>query len=218
MAWALGADFLGVGTHSTKRDKPSAERGSRRCGEWRVSGSGGSAKNVTIRAKGTASGGIWPLMSLYVNGEYRTQWMVSSSSYSDYSATTALTGNDQVEVVYSNDAGSRTLYVDYVVVDGRTVQAEGGVTVIDKGSGDAAFDGLEVIAGQEGLYWNGALRFVVGRQAYAACYDADGNMTWRLLDAAAYEQVWDAENRLVGVKKGAAVQAAFVYMVGTAQG
>jgi len=177
----------------------------------RVTGSGGSAKSVTIRAKGTASGGVWPLMSLYVNGQYRTQWMVSSSSYADYSATTTLTGNDQIEVVYSNDAGSRDLYVDYVVVDGRTVQAEGGAAVIDKGSGDAAFDGLEVIAGQQALYVNGALRFVVGTQAYAACYDANGNMTWRLLVDAAYEQLWDAENRLVQVKKGATVQATFVY-------
>jgi len=42
-------------------------------------------------------------------------------------------------------------------------------------------------------------------------YDANGNMTWRLLDGAAYEQVWDAENRLAQVKKGATVQAAFVY-------
>jgi len=177
----------------------------------RVTGSGGSAKSVTIRAKGTASGGVWPLMSLYVNGQYRTQWTVSSSSYADYSATTTLTGNDQIEVVYSNDSGSRNLYVDYVVVDGRTVQAEQGAAVIDKGSADAAFDGLEVIAGQQGIYENGALRFVVGTQAYAACYDANGNMTWRLLDGAAYEQLWDAENRLVQVKKGSTVQATFVY-------
>lgn len=176
----------------------------------RVTGSGGSTMSVTIRAKGSAAAGVWPLMSLYVNGQYRTQWTVSSS-YADYNATTTLTGNDQIEVVYSNDAGSRDLNVDYVVMGGRTVQAEGGAAVIDKGAGDAAFDGLEVIAGQEGIYENGALRFVVGRQAYAACYDGNGNMSWRLLDGTAYEQVWDVENRLVQVKKGASVQATFLY-------
>jgi len=103
-------------------------------------------------------------------------------------------------------------------VDGKTVQAELGAAAINKGSGDPAFDGLEVIAGLQAITENGALRFVVGPKAYAACYDANGNMTWRLLDGVACEQVWDAENRLVGVKKGAAVQATFVYMVGTAQG
>jgi len=89
--------------------------------------------------------------------------------------------------------------VDYVVVDGRTVQAEGGAAIIDKGAGDAAFDGLNVIAGQQAIYWNGALRFVVGSQASAACYDANGNMTWRLQDGVAYEQTWDYENRLASV-------------------
>jgi len=56
-----------------------------------------------------------------------------------------------------------------------TLQAEGGAALIDKGSGDAAFDGLNVVAGQQALYWNGALRFVVGEKASAACYDANGN-------------------------------------------
>ena len=36
----------------------------------------------------------------------------------------------------------RDLFVDYVVVDGRTIQAEGGAAVVDRGTGDAAFDGI----------------------------------------------------------------------------
>lgn len=126
-----------------------------------------------------------------------------------------LSGSDQLEVVFTNDCVSgsydRDLFVDWVTVDGLVFQAEGGAAIIDRGSGDAAFDGLEVIAGQQALTVNGALRFVVGQQAYAACYDGSGNMTWRLKNGTAYEQVWDAENRLVAVKQSGVEVASYTY-------
>jgi YD repeat-containing protein len=109
-----------------------------------------------------------------------------------------LSGDDQIEVVFG-DGTECNLFVNYVDVAGQRVQAEGGAAIIDKGAEDEAFDGLNVIAGQQGIYWNAALRFVVGDKAYAACYDENGNMTWRLRDGVAYEQGWDYENRLVSV-------------------
>jgi|GEM_PF-1806039 len=170
----------------------------------RVSGSGGTSKTVQIRAYSTpCNDGVRATMELWVNGVKKQTWSNVAASWTTYQKSVTLSGNDQIEVVFPNDCNvggqDRNLYVDYVVVDGRTVQAEGGEAIIDKGAGDAAFDGLNVIVGQQGLYWNGALRFVVGPQASAACYDANGNMTWRLKDGVAYEQVWDYENRLASV-------------------
>jgi RHS repeat-associated protein len=175
----------------------------------RVNGSGGSSQTVTIRAKGVYSGG-WPQMKLRINGTDRQTWTVSSSTYTNYSVSTTLTGRDVIEVVYTNDSGARSLYVDYVTVNGSTVQAEGGAMVYDRGTGNAAFDDLDVIAGQELLDVNGALRFVKGAGAYAAGYDANGNMTVRVVEGKAYLQTWDAENRLVTLTQGGTVTS-FTY-------
>ena len=78
-------------------------------------------------------------------------------------------------------------------------------TVIDEGSGDDAFDGLDADGPGTGrgfvrLQADGALRFVVGENARALCYDENGKMTWRLKEGAAREQQWNADNRLTYVK------------------
>jgi hypothetical protein len=44
-----------------------------------------------------------------------------------------------------------------------TIQSEGGAALIDKGWGEAGFDG----PGGEGLWWNRVLRFAVGPGAFA---------------------------------------------------
>lgn len=69
---------------------------------------------------------------------------------------------DQVDIAFINDAvingQDRNLYVDYLTVGDTTVQAEGASVRLDRGAGAAAFDGEDVIAGREGVVWNGALR------------------------------------------------------------
>ncbi|CAG0950585.1 hypothetical protein GPROT1_00060, partial [Gammaproteobacteria bacterium] len=172
----------------------------------RVNGTGGVTRTVTVRASGSYGNG-WPIMKLYVNGQERAQWTVSSSSYGDYVINTPLTGNDQIDVAFVNDAyygagQDRNLYVDYVVVDGTVVQVEGATVALDWGTGSTAFDWQGVGAGQESLFWDGALRFVVGAKAWAGGYDANGNMTARLESNGAYLQTWDVENRLVTVTVG----------------
>ncbi len=52
------------------------------------------------------------------------------------------------------------------------------------------------INGAELMSENGSLRFVVGLNALASGYDANGNMTLRLKDGARYFLAYDAENRL----------------------
>jgi RHS repeat-associated protein len=182
-------------------------------GIQRITGGGSIYATITIRAKGTKYANVWPIMQLYVNGVYIAQWTVSSSSYTNYSAHIVnLTGNDQIEVVYTNDLSTRQLEVDYVVVNGRTLQAEGGAALIDKGNvnpDNTAFDWQNLIAGQQIMADNGALRFVVGERAFAGAYDQDGNMIARIVDGGAYILGYDAENRLVNVTGG--VTATFVY-------
>ena len=89
---------------------------------------------------------------------------------------------------------------------GVTVQAEGGAMLYGKGG----FQAPNVVPGQERLDEGGALRFVVGPGAYAAEYDANGNMTSRVVDGQAQVLEWDAENRLVRVRQGASVST-FLY-------
>jgi hypothetical protein len=143
-------------------------------------GSGGSSKTIDIQAKSTVcDDGVGATMELWVNGLKKKTWTNVATSWTTYSWSTTLSGDDVIDVVFTNDCNSggydRNLYVDYVVVDGETIQAEGASTIIDKGGGSAAFDGQNVILGQAGIYWNAAFRMVVGAGAFAGGYDANGN-------------------------------------------
>ncbi|MCL6432392.1 MAG: hypothetical protein K6V36_16280, partial [Anaerolineae bacterium] len=69
-----------------------------------------------------------------------------------------------------------------------TVEAEGGAMVYVCGDFEP---------GRERLDSTGALRFAVGSHAYAADYDANGNMTSRVLHGRGQVLTWDAENRLI---------------------
>jgi len=173
---------------------------------------------VTVRAKGTYGCTGWPVMKLYVNGTLRQQWTVNKTSYFNYSVSTSLTTDAQVDVVFTNACTGRTLQVDYVTLPtatgARTVQAESSGTAFDRGTetgglGENAFDGVNVINGAELMSENGSLRFVVGLNALASGYDANGNMTLRLKDGARYFLSYDAENRLTAVS--GTVSASFVY-------
>ncbi|CAG1017797.1 hypothetical protein BURC_02493, partial [Burkholderiaceae bacterium] len=139
--------------------------------------------SVTVRAKGTDNGGL-PVMQLRVNGVKVGQWTVTTA-YADYTAQVPLSGDDWIDVIYTNDAGARNLYVDYVVVGGVAVQAEDTARVVyDTGSGllREALDGLDVIPGQETMAWPGALRLRVKNAWTPAAadtfsYDDTGNLT-----------------------------------------
>ena len=76
-------------------------------------------------------------------------------------------------------------------------------------SGTAAFDGQNVIMGQQGIYWSGALRLGKGDGGFIGGYDANGNLTSRVVNGAAYLLSYDAENHLVGVS--GAASATFYY-------
>jgi YD repeat-containing protein len=174
---------------------------------------------VTIRARRGTGCTTLPEMKLYINGTLRQQWTVTNkSSYSNYSVATGVTADAQVDVVFSNATSGCTLQVDYVTIPTatgtRTVQAESGGTIFDRGTeagapGANAFDGVNLLNGAELMSETGSLRFVVGLNALAAGYDANGNMTLRLKDGARYFLAYDAESRMTSVS--GTVSASFAY-------
>jgi RHS repeat-associated protein len=175
---------------------------------------GSTATAITIRARGSVAGNIWPTMELWVNQVKVRTWTVSATSYTDYTFTPNLTGRDQIDVVFTNDGvvGSedRNLYVDYVKVGATTYQAE-TVMIMDRGGSTDAFDGHLVQAGSEMLPWSAALRFVVGTGGTSVGYDKNGSMTYKLAAGDAKVFTYDAENRMVEARKNGAVIATFTY-------
>jgi RHS repeat-associated protein len=183
-------------------------------GVRRSNGTGGSSKTIKIRAYSTpCNDGVRATMELWVNGSKVATWANIASNWTNYSQSATLSGKDVVDVVFTNDCFGggydRNLYVDYIIVDGTTIQAEGGAAILDRGDGTASFDGQNVIMGQEAINWNGALRLVKGDGAFIGGYDGNGNLTSRVVNGAAYLLAYDAESRLVSVIGG--VTASFVY-------
>lgn len=133
-----------------------------------------SGSSIVVRARASLAGGIGANMVVRADGQVIGSVIVSNTAaYQDYvfSAPTALTAGSGVDVVFTNDGvtvvnGVRTedrnLFVESITVDGRAPLASNasGVT-IDKGAGNAAFDGIDVIPGQSVIPWNAALRYVL---------------------------------------------------------
>ncbi|HNR46175.1 MAG TPA: RHS repeat-associated core domain-containing protein [Anaerolineaceae bacterium] len=168
---------------------------------------------ITVRARGVYNVS-WPTMKLYVNGELRQTWTVNSTTYANYTVTTPVGANAIIEVrretpTQIGGSTSGSLYVDYVTVGGVTRQSEGGAAFLDWGRGTSAVDWQNVVMGQESINSDGALRFAFGPLAFAGNYDANGNLTHRLVNNAATIMSYDAENRLVQVS--GATTATFVY-------
>ena len=107
-------------------------------------------------------GGVLPVMQLWIDGRMRAQWNVLDDTR-EYSYDADLCeGGHSVDAVFTNaDSGSRDLYVYRVLAGGALTESDDSSVSYDKGSGSAAFDGYNVIAGQSHMDWNGALRFKV---------------------------------------------------------
>ncbi|MFG6432149.1 DUF1800 family protein [Roseateles sp. LYH14W] len=130
----------------------------------------GSALTLTdtlnVRAYAKLAGGIGALTSVVVDGIQVAQFEVRSTVPQDYAVTVpALKPGTKVDVVYSNDSvalagGDRSLYVVQLNHKTTAVVPKPDNSSIDKGLDAAAFDGVNVVAGDSGLYWNAALRVV----------------------------------------------------------
>lgn len=118
---------------------------------------------LTFRARADLAGGVGAMVSVLVNGSTVGTVEVKSAALADYKvAAPGLKAGAKVELAFTNDAivngANRNLYVTYIS-DGATVvpSTAPGVTV-DRGTGVAAFDGQDVVAGRIDINWNAAVR------------------------------------------------------------
>lgn len=127
---------------------------------------GGGSDRVTVRAAGTSAGGVWPVVELRINGQLAGSRSVTATPSDLVFEVPPVRVGDRVDVVFVNDelvnGEDRNLVVEAVTVRGsRLTPATPGVT-IDIGSGEAAWDGLNVVAGDlhgGWVPWNAAMRF-----------------------------------------------------------
>ncbi|PWC32989.1 carbohydrate-binding domain-containing protein [Azospirillum sp. TSO35-2] len=117
------------------------------------------AFDVVVNAWGTSAGGVPPHFKLLVDGKAVGEAKVAATSQTAYKFSVALDPAvaHKVQVQYDNDAvvngQDRSLYVGSVVVNGHSVASTAAGVTYDRG----ALDGKDVIAGQQGLWWNGTL-------------------------------------------------------------
>ncbi|WP_377807379.1 carbohydrate-binding domain-containing protein [Azospirillum sp. A29] len=121
--------------------------------------------SVVVNAWGTSAGGVPPHFKLLVDGKMVGDAKVAATSQTAYKFTVDLDPAlaHKVQVQYDNDAvvngQDRSLYVGSVVVNGHSVASTAAGVTYDRG----ALDGKDIIAGQQGLWWNGTLSIPVSK-------------------------------------------------------
>ncbi|MDR7271769.1 hypothetical protein J2X20_004437 [Pelomonas saccharophila] len=134
---------------------------------------GDPGTNLVIKARGVLAGNVGPTIEIRVNGLQVATTEVRSTTLQDYSFSVAGLGpGSAIDIVYTNDAVvggiDRNLWVNSITVNGQPYASTSASVVFDRGSGSAAFDGIDTLPGQEGLFWNGALRFRIPGGAASA--------------------------------------------------
>ena len=118
---------------------------------------------LTVRAKGSLAGNVGPIMQVLVDGVLVFATEVRSTDFTDFTfPAPAMQPGRKVDVVFTNDAivgtADRNLFVAYLL-SGSTYMLPGNSgNTIDRGVGNAAFDGVDAIPGHGNLAWSGALR------------------------------------------------------------
>jgi len=120
---------------------------------------------VVVSARGVEAAGVKPVMQLWIDGRMRAQWSVLSDVREYVYASNLCGGGHNVDVVYTNDCSTptvnRDLYVYYVKAGGYVIESDESGVGYDRGTGSAAFDGIDVVDGRVRMDSNGALHFTV---------------------------------------------------------
>jgi len=118
-----------------------------------------SSVDIVVTASGQSAGGVPPHFKLLVDGKVIGEGRATSGDPTAFTFKTDLdtTQGHKIQVWYDNDSvvngQDRNLYVKSVAINGHTVAVTDPIVTYDKG----AVDGKDVVKGQEGLYWGGAL-------------------------------------------------------------
>lgn len=127
---------------------------------------------LVVRARGALLNNTGPIIQVVVNGQVVASTEVRATAYQDYSfSIPSMSKGGTIDIVYTNDQISggvdRNLWLQSITVDGAVTASTAAGVVYDQGVGTAAFDGLNVLPGQEGMFWNGAMRFKFIDNSYA---------------------------------------------------
>ncbi|AWU97056.1 carbohydrate-binding domain-containing protein [Azospirillum ramasamyi] len=127
---------------------------------------------IKVTAYGNSAAGQAPHFKLLVDDKVIGDAWVSATSPTDYIFTAEVDPNEahKIQIWYDNDATvngvDRNLFVKSIDIDGQTISSTSSMASYDKG----AVDGKYVVAGQEGLYWGGALTFGVPEEYFGGPY------------------------------------------------
>jgi uncharacterized protein (DUF1800 family) len=120
---------------------------------------------LTVRARTSLAANVGAIMQVRVDGALiGTIEVRNTTDWADYSfSAPLLQAGSKVEVVFTNDytAGpgvDRNLFIALVSDGSTAVLPNTPIVMLDQGSGAAAFDGLNVVAGRSEMWGNGALR------------------------------------------------------------
>lgn len=144
--------------------KPNTNTSTYKAGNLQTTWSGANfTDSLVVRAYGELAGDIGPMMKVVVDDVVVGNIEVRERHPKDYTfSTPPIKTGAKVEVVYTNDgaiAGAdRNLIIIQLKSKDTVALPNNPGSVIDRGNGEAAFDGNDLIAGQGGLFTNGALR------------------------------------------------------------
>ncbi|MCW2240979.1 carbohydrate-binding domain-containing protein [Azospirillum canadense] len=122
---------------------------------------------IIVNAWGVSAGQA-PHFKLLVDDVVVGEAWVAATTSAAYSFQVAVNPDEghRITVWYDNDAVvngvDRNLFVGSITVDGQEIKATDPRATYDKG----AYDGKDVVKGQEGLYWGGALSFGLGEEVF----------------------------------------------------
>ncbi len=137
-----------------------------------------ATSTITVNVAGSPAGGVNAHFNLLVDGKKIGEGIAGTTA-KDYSFTANLSADQahKIQVQYDNDAvvngQDRSLFVNKVTVNGHAMAATDANVTYDKG----ALDGLDVVKGQSGLWWNGTLVFNTPASAFPAAPAAGSTIT-----------------------------------------
>ena len=115
--------------------------------------------DIVVNAWGASAGGVPPHFKLLIDGVVVGEGRATTGTAAPYSfkAEVDPTVAHKVQIHYDNDATvngqDRNLFVKSVLINGHEVKVTDAGVTYDKG----VVDGKDVVAGQEGLFWGGAI-------------------------------------------------------------
>ena len=173
--------------------------------------SGPSTTTITVNASGAAAAGVNAHFNLLVDGQKIGEG-VAGTTAKDYSFSTSLTADQahKVQIQYDNDAvvngQDRSLFVNKVTINGKSVTPTDGIVTYDKG----ALDGKDVVKGQTSMWWGGTLVVDADKSFFPSATPA-GDATALAQDAGT-DSVWSH----VAAQQAATAPAALAEAAATA--